>query len=175
MEHRFKIGDKVKIVDTKSVRDEAESQLYLGKESKIEKYSNANGYILEGIPYVWFDNELEAIESKVGLFEEIIKSIVEAAKNAPIIVERTEDGSVKVSPIEDDLPIDTPVICSTAIGINIGDWNLRYYAGKYRCFIMGNKSTSNSPLSKQAWDYIIPCDKFNFENPEESLKYNIVK
>lgn len=169
MEHKFKVGDKVKIVDTKSVRDEAESQLYLGKESKIEKYSNANGYILEGIPYVWFDNELEAIESKVGLFEEIIKSIVEAAKNAPIIVERTEDGSVKVSPIEDDLLIDTPVMCSS----NGNTWDLYYYFMRKRVYIQGYRSCDakgDIPM-----DYIIPFDKFNPNDIEESLKYNIVK
>lgn len=99
MARKFKIGDKVRIVNVRSITNIPEGQNYIGKETVIKEYISTYGYQLDGVPYVWFDNELEAIESEVGLFEKITKSIVQAAKTAPIIVEQTEDGGIKISPL----------------------------------------------------------------------------
>lgn len=53
------------------------------------------------------------------------------------------------------------------------DFCLRYYAKNKLTFALGN--TSKNENVKQAWNYIVPFDKFNPNNIEESLKYNIVK
>lgn len=130
---------------------------------------------------VWAAQEwLEDEQAEPTLFDRIKSAIIEAAKQAPIIIEQTEDGGVKISPIEekeDDLPIDTPCVVSTKIGVEFGDWNVRYYAGKNTCYVMGTNSKTKrltKPL-KSNWDYIIPFDKFNPNDIEESLKHNIVK
>lgn len=81
------------------------------------------------------------------------------------------DWSKFVKPI----PKDTPMMVS-----NDGEnWKLRYYATYYDfdnthcCFTNGDKS-SNTPII-ESFKYTIPYDKFNPNNIEESLKYNIQK
>ena len=78
---------------------------------------------------------------------------------------------------KEDLPIDTPVMCKTKISA----WELRYYSGDNTAFTGGLKSSSkiikeNPPhYLEDKWDIIIPVKDFDFENPENSLKYNLVK
>lgn len=68
-----------------------------------------------------------------------------------------------------DLPIDTPVMVQ-----NTGtDWRFRYYAGNKNCWDNTHKSTDG--VGFVAWRHIIPFDKFNPNNIEESLKYDICK
>jgi hypothetical protein len=52
-------------------------------------------------------------------------------------------------------------------------WFIRYYAGNKQTWWELGKS--NNEKRKEDWECIIPFDKFNPENIEESLKYNIVK
>lgn len=68
-----------------------------------------------------------------------------------------------------DLPIDTPVMVSD----DKMDWRLRYYAGNHICWDFGKKSTDAK--SAIPWKYIVPYNKFNPNNIEESLKHNIVE
>lgn len=68
-----------------------------------------------------------------------------------------------------DLPIDTTVVVSD----NKINWRLRYYAGNNLAYQGGYKS--KDAKVEIYWKYIIPFDKFNPNNIEESLKYNIVK
>lgn len=84
-----------------------------------------------------------------------------------------KDGKIIIVPLnneeEEDLPIDTPVMVMDAFN----SWVLRYYAGKGKCFSDGYKSKSQGMSIE--FSKIIPFDKFNPNNIEESLKYNIVK
>lgn len=65
-----------------------------------------------------------------------------------------------------DLPIDTPVVVFNVIRndnrISLHDIRIRYYAGKGLAFNDGYNSCNNYGETK--WKYIIPVDKFNFEN-----------
>lgn len=79
------------------------------------------------------------------------------------------DWSKFVKPI----PKDTSMMVS-----NDGEnWKLRYYATYYGfdnthyCFTNGGKSSNTSII--ESFKYTIPYDKFNPNNIEESLKYNI--
>lgn len=67
-----------------------------------------------------------------------------------------------------DLPIDTPVMVSD----DTIKWLLRYYDSNNEVFCYGHKSDSN--VSSIRYFYTIPFDKFDPNNIEESLKYNIV-
>lgn len=167
MERKFKIGDKVRVV--KNVDENGKADKYIGMVGIIIDYLE-DSYLLDidRKSFKWYEEELEPI--KEDIITELTSAIIEAAKNAPVMVERTEDGGIKISLIEEDLPIDTPCMCSSG---GKSEWRLRYYAGNKQCYNDGNKSYAYSYMS--SWSYIIPCDKFNFENPEESLKYNIVK
>ena len=72
--------------------------------------------------------------------------------------------------IPKDVPIDTPVMVINDFDIEC--WTLRYYAGDEKVWYDGEKSdTMNKTLS---FNYIIPFYKFNPNDIEESLKYNIV-
>lgn len=127
---------------------------------------------IDGRKFDWYEEELEPVQPT--LFDRIKSSILEAAKQAPVIVEQTEDGGIKISPIEDkndDLPIDTPCMCSGKH--DEGLWFLRYYSHKGRVFTEGRKFKNNKGAITM--EYIIPFDKFNPNDIEESLKYNIVK
>lgn len=66
-----------------------------------------------------------------------------------------------------DLPIDTPMMVSE----NKVRWLLRYYAGDGKVWRDGCKSNGGV---KVPWPIIIPFDKFNPNDIEGSLKYNIV-
>lgn len=69
-----------------------------------------------------------------------------------------------------DLPIDTPVMVSD----EMGDWALRYYAGNKETWVMvGQFEKSTSKVGD--WNHIIPFDKFNPNDIEESLKHDICK
>lgn len=106
---------------------------------------------------------------KQTLFDRIKSLILEAAKQAPVIVEQTEDGGIKISPIEDkndDLPIGAPVIFSN----NEDYWCVGIYKG------YNNVSGKiNGKTDDDKYLYIIPFDKFNPNDIKESLKHNIVK
>ena len=67
-----------------------------------------------------------------------------------------------------DLPIDTPVMTNNG-GLC---WTLGYYAGNNKTYYKSKESTSKLHTNK--WVNIVPFDKFNPNDIEESLKYNIV-
>lgn len=70
-----------------------------------------------------------------------------------------------------DIPIDTLVMSS----INKIDWRMRHYAGnRCKCWECGYKSTDDN-VEWEVYNYIIPFDKFDPNNIEESLKYDICK
>lgn len=160
---KYKVGDKVQVVKPEGVG--------IG-------FNGRTGirYLVDGVPFTWGENELKLVEENQGkesIFDKLAHSIAEAAKEANILVEQTEDGGIKISSLEvmeEDLTVDTPCMVS-----HYGDINfmLRYYAGNKECYDSGNKSKSFHHL--ESWNYIIPFDRFNPNNIEESLKYNIVK
>lgn len=135
---------------------------------------NEDSYFIVEYGFNWtdemFDDSYNPEKSIIS--EEMIKDIADVVKKHNLGVCISEnDGKLIIEPlkIEEDLPIDTPVM----VADKIDDWRFRYYAGGNRCFIFALKSHETSDKNK--WNYIIPFDKFNGDNPEESLKYNIVK
>lgn len=189
---KYKVGDKVRIkskgwwdAQPKNER----GSVNCGAETFIDAMTCFCGEIVE-ISNIWgdvysikehgfnwtdemFDDSYNP--EKSILSEEMIKDIAEVVKkhNLGVCVSKN-DGKLIIEPLkfekEEDLPIDTPVMVKSD---NNDEWKLRYYAGKCKCYVGGGKSNNEDTTS--SWDCIIPCDKFNFENPEESLKYNIIK
>lgn len=168
---KYKVGDKVRIVKI-NYEDDIKTKDCIGKVYEVSTIcKNDRGYGLYGNCSVWKEDELEL--AKESIFDKLAHSIVKAAKEANILVEPTEDGGIKISPLEEkeeDFAVDTPCMVS-----HYGDINfmLRYYAGNKECYDSGNKSKSFHHL--ESWNYIIPFDRFNPNNIEESIKYNIVK
>ena len=187
---KYKVGDKVRIkskewwdAQPKIKGDVDCGEYYFTKEmtpmcGKVVEISvlGSVSYNLKGCLYHWTDEMFDDsyIPEKSILSEEMIKDIAEVVKkhNLGVCVSENE-GKLIIEPLkfekEEDLPIDTPVMATNVIN----DWSLRYYAGKGTTFIQGYKSKENE--SRINWVYIIPFDKFNPNNIEESLKYNIVK
>lgn len=187
---KYKVGDKVRIkskewwdAQPKDVDGDVTCNKecftrcmaeYCGKVATISHIDDVT-YNLKEFDYYWTDEMFDDSYNpeKTTLSEEMIKDIAEVVKKHNLGVSISEkDGNLIIAPLkvdeEEDLPIDTPVMVSDEI-----DWHLRYYAGKGTAFTNGDKSKKTNEFT--IWKYIIPCDKFNFENPEESLKYNIVK
>ena len=75
------------------------------------------------------------------------------------------------SKFERPIPIDTPVMVNhiELVDNDLGSWKVAYYKG--------NNTVSFYKDSRIITEYtvIISTDKFDFRNPENSLKYNIVK
>lgn len=121
-----------------------------------------------------FEDSISYNAEKSILSEEMIKDIADVVKKRNLGVSiRENEGKLIIEPLkvdeEEDLPINTPVM----VADKLDDWRFRYYAGENRCFMFVLKSNETSDTNR--WNYIIPFDKFNPNNLEESLKYNIVK
>lgn len=150
--------------------------IYCGKVATITNIKKG-GYIIDIDMGYWnWTNEMFEDEEPVttmSILQDIAKTIRE--HNIGVSV-KEEDGKliIELLKVEEDLPIDMPVMVASKDGVGMGDWNLRYYAGVGACFIMGNNSKSESS-KKIKWDYIIPFDQFDPNNIEESIKHNIVK
>lgn len=188
---KHKVGDKVRIkskewwdaqpkdVDGDVTCNEEcftrEMAEYCGKVATISHIDDG-AYNLKEFEYYWTDEMFDDSYNpeKSILSEEMIKDIAEVVKKHNLGVSISEkEGNLIIEPLkveeEEDLPIDTPVM----VADKIDDWRFRYYAGGNRCFLFVLKSHETSDTNK--WNYIIPFDKFNGNNIEESLKYNIVK
>lgn len=134
MERKFKIGDKVRVVKINHV-DDIKINDCIGKVYEVAAYTINNTYGLFGNASVWQENELEFATGKENIISKITSAIIDAAKNAPIMVEQTEDGGIKISPIkEKDFPVGTPVIHSN----NKDYWAVGIYQGSGRVSVNVN-------------------------------------
>lgn len=96
-----------------------------------------------------------------------INKVVSENKQGITIEEK--DGSIIITPIEDkeeDLPIGTFVVCSN----NTEYWVIGVYEG-YNLI----STRIDGKDGGECRNYIIPFDKFNPSDIQESLKHNIVK
>lgn len=191
---KYKIGDKVRIKSKEwyeKNKNEKGSVLLsdrysfwdnmkeiLGRTFEIKMVDNvARCYVASGTLYYITDEMIEGLVSdeKPLISTELIKDIANVIKTHNLGVSISEnEGKLIIEPLkveeEKDLPVDTPVMCKDK---SCSYWVLRYYSHKGRVFVNGDKSDCEDKTAK--FDYTIPCSQFNFENPEESLKYNIVK
>lgn len=121
-----------------------------------------------------FTDTMICMCGKVVEITDVLKDIADVVKKHNLGVSISEkEGNLIIAPLkveeEEDLPIDTPVMCS----LNARIWSLGYYYKNGRVYLGG--FTSKNGLVHKPYDYIITFDKFNPNNIEESLKYNIVK
>lgn len=124
--------------------------------------------------FYWTDEMFEDDEPQVS--ETLLQDIANVIKSHNMGVQVSEeDGKLIIEPLkvdEDDLPIGTPCMVTDDMDKPL-NFILRYYAGNKGVFPGGKSYGEIDDAVK--YRTIIPCDKFNFENPDESLKYNIVK
>lgn len=189
---KYKVGDKVRIRSRKwydknkdsngnitfdiDVHFSPKMQCILGKVFTIKKVYES-WYDLNETFYSVTNDMIEGLvieePSKEILFDKIKSAIIEAAKELPILIEQIEDGAVKISQLEvkeEDLKKGTHVMVTN--DINNEAWTLRQYMSNGYCDAFRTDSAYLPPMK---FRYIIAFDKFNPNNIEESLKYNIVK
>lgn len=158
---------------------------YLGREATITTIAYDGVYLidLDGGNAYWVDEMLEGLVSveKPIISTDLIKDIAEVIKTHNLGVSVSEnDGKLIIEPLkveeEEDLPINTFVMVCSEINrkIDVTYFNLRRYAGHGYVYELG-ESAANCIDTPRQWEIIIPFDKFNPNNPEQSLKYNIVK
>lgn len=182
---KYKVGDKVRIkskewyeenrntygdVDNDSAVFNSSMAKYCGKEATIICIKTDEYYIdIDGRTWKWVD---WMFDNKPTISTDLIKDIAEVVRTHNLGVSISEnEGKLVIEPlkVEEDLPVDTPCMVSA----NKVEWYLRYYAGNQWCYSNGDKSKSFHHL--MSLQYIIPFDKFNPNEIEESLKHNIVK
>lgn len=189
---KYKVGDKVRIKSKEwwdaQPKDEhgnvcCGNDIFIkamtevcGRNATISECNKGFYYISE-FGYKWTDEMFEEISENsksATLSEQLIKDIANVVKSHNLGVTISEnEGKLVIEPlkeeVEEDLSIDTPMICSD----DKRDFYLRFYAGNKKCFINGFKSSKY--IDAIPWNIIIPLDKFNPNDIKESLKYNIVK
>lgn len=186
---KYKVGDKVRIKSKEWYEANKDSQgnittlasftqsmaVFCGRKANIAEIDKGTYRLdIDNGRFFWDDEMFEDVQpEKPTISTGLIKDIAEVVRTRNLGVSiREQDGKLIIEPlkVEEDLPIDTPCMCSSG---GKSEWRLRYYAGNKQCYNDGNKSSKYRYLTR--WEYVIPCSQFNFENPEESLKYNIVK
>lgn len=191
---KYKVGDKVRIksrewyesnrtkrgeyvVDGLAFVDGMKE--YCGKEATIT-YADEDDetYRLDIDAFYWFnDGMFEDSPSdnaeKSTISEGLVKDIAEVIKKYNLGVSVSEnDGKVIIEPLkeEEDLKKGTHVMVTN--DINNEAWTLRQYLSNGYCDAF---RTDSSHLPPMKFRFIIAFDKFNPNDIEESLKYNIVK
>lgn len=189
---KYKVGDKVRIkskewfeemkkesfcVVIKGLSVLEEMAKFCGKEAIITYCCNEDRtYKIDIDNYHWYNDDMfddSYNPEKSILTEGMIKDIADVIKkhNLGVCVSENE-GKLIIEPLqeEDDLPIDTPCMCSN----NTKYWSLRYYCVNGKFFAYGLKS-NNCKNRLEDWLFAIEYNKFDPNNIQESLKYNIVK
>lgn len=185
---KHKVGDKVRIKSKEWYEENKDEsgeigscgftemmQHYCGKVATIVDVDDYSYLIdLDNGCYFWCDGIFEDNEPQVS--ETLLQDIANVIKSHNMGIQVSEqDGKLIIEPLkvdEDDLPIGTPCMVTDDMAKPL-DFLLRYYAGNKKVFPGGKSYGEIDDAIK--YRTIIPCDKFNFENPDESLKYNIVK
>lgn len=191
---KYKVGDKVRIrpkewFDDNMNKNEAtynsrciwdERIRYCGRIGAITRASEAYNLFkldLDGGYYDWskdmFDDSYNP--EKSILSEEVIKDIANVIKSHNLGVTVSEnDGKLVIEPLnveeEEDLKKGTHVMVTN--DINNEAWTLRQYLSNGYCDAFRTDSFHLPPMK---FRFIIAFEKFNPNDIEESLKYNIVK
>ena len=146
---------------------------YCGNVATIISVDGIYRLDIDNTKFGWSDEMFE--DDKPRTSETLLKDIANVIKAHNMGVQVSEeDGKLIIEPlkVEDDLPIDTPCMCSNSLKKE-NAWFVRYYAGNKQMWWELGKS--NNEKRKVDWRCIIPFDKFNPNDIEESLKHNIVK
>lgn len=92
---KYKVGDKVKVAKSEGI-----GSAYFGMQGEIVGFQDMR-YIIKNVPLTWTDSDLTSVTPKENLFDKIKSAIIESARQSSIMVEQTEDGGIKISPIEE--------------------------------------------------------------------------
>lgn len=190
---KYEVGDRVRIkskewydankgsdgIVSTSMKFVKSMVIFCGKEAVVtDVFNNYYSLNIDDGRYSWDDEMLEDYfldtPEKLIVSTDLIIDMAEVIKKHNLGVSISEnEGKLIIEPlkIKEDLPIDTPCMCSSELDDSL--WFLRYYAYKGKVFKEGKKSDNSRGVVDM--EYIIPFDKFNPNNIEESLKYNIVK
>lgn len=143
---------------------------YCGNIATIASVDRIYRLDIDNSEFEWSDEMFEDDEPQVS--EILLKDIANVVKAHNMGVQVSEeDGKLIIEPLttKEDLAVDTPVLVSDD-DIN---FTLRYYAGNGEVFCAGQHDAETEGTCRYLT--IIPWDKFNPNNIEESLKNIVTK
>lgn len=143
---------------------------YCGKIATITEANGTYKIDIDDHEFSWTDEMFE--DNKPRTSETLLKDIANVIKAHNMGVQVSEeDGKLIIEPLttKEDLAVDTPVLVSDD-DIN---FTLRYYAGNGEVFCAGQHDAETEGTCRYLT--IIPWDKFNPNNIEESLKNIVTK
>lgn len=189
---KYKVGDKVRIRSKEwwnAQPKNANGSVVCGDYNFTEEMTPlcgkavqitaqfTNSYLILGCMYNFtdemFDDSYNTEKSIIN--EEMIKDIAEVIKSHNLGVSISEnEGKLIIEPIkveeDEDLEKGTHVMVTN--DINNEAWTLRQYLSNGYCDAFRTESFHLPPMK---FRFIIAFEKFNPNDIEESLKYNIVK
>lgn len=191
---KYKVGDKVKIKSREwyeSNRNKDGEYVvsglfftdnmtkFCGKEATITYSDEDDGtYQLDIDSSYWFNDEMfedSTLDNaeKPHISEQMIKDIADVIKSHNLGVSVSEnEGKLIIEPLKEEEDLEKGTYVMVTNDINNEPWTLRQYLSNGCCDIF---ITDTFHLPAMKFRFIIPFDKFNPNNIEESLKYNIVK
>lgn len=144
---------------------------YCGNIATIASVDRIYRLDIDNSEFEWSDEMFEDDEPQVS--EILLKDIANVVKAHNMGVQVSEeDGKLIIEPLKvegEGVPIDTPCLCSDD---NV-NFILRYYAGNGEVFCAGQHDAETEGTCRYLT--IIPWDKFNPNNIEESLKNIVTK
>lgn len=191
---KYKVGDKVRIKSKEWYENNKDKDCdgdilcgdvyfmsnmkdYCGKTATITEAKKHYRIDLDNGRWCWSDELFEDSTldnaEKPHISEQLIKDIADVIKSHNLGVSVSEnEGKLIIEPmnVEEDLEKGTYVMVTN--DINNEPWTLRQYLSNGCCDIF---ITDTFHLPAMKFRFIIAFDKFNPNNIEESLKYNIVK
>lgn len=174
---KYKVGDKVRIKDGISKKPNA---IYCGWKTtiiQINPFNRTYKLELDNTVNDWtddmFEDSLSDNAEKSATNEDLVKDIAEVIKKHNLGVSVSEnDGKVIIEPLKPEEDLVKGAYVMVTNDIKNEAWTLRKYLANGYCDALRTDLFDLPPVK---FKYIIPFDRFDPTNIEESLKYNIVK
>lgn len=154
---------------------------YIAIITEVDKKHSYYKINIDNGEYCWtesmFDDVAMLTKDDINEKQKLIEHISEYINDNGIRFQLKEDnGRIIIEETDkNDLPIGTICFVSNFTSSNPTHFKIRKYSGNMTVYIPDEENIYDKNTISEKYNVIIPFDKFDPYNIEESLKYNIVK